>query len=379
MSAARVAVAAPPPVPTPGAGAPSGRRREPPPPRAALRAARVADAATIDAAELVDASRSHAVTLVTLPDGRAFVVKRVSAEARAAGRSLAAELYAYRLASWRPALAAILPAPVLLDERRQVLALVAAPGDQLLAAHCTQTGFPAAELAAALGRALAALHAATTGVSLPTVAGCGILAIPDTPEADRHLGGPSEAAEAVAREITDDALLAASLRRTQAAVRPSCLIHADVKWDNAVLDPGPPARVLLFDLELSGHGDPAWDVGSALADTASLAVRLHGLAALASDPARWLSPALAALLCAYASHPGAEPSPDFADRIAGCWTARTVHLALECAAAVDDHRHPVVRDLLAAARRLADAGPAVTAAVHAALAAARPRAPADTE
>ena len=67
-------------------------------------------------------------------------------------------------------------------------------------------------------------------------------------------------------------------------------------------------------------------------------------------PGRWVSPALGALLAAYAGHAGATASlPDFAQRVTGCWFGRTVHLALECASAVGDATHPAVQDMLAAA------------------------------
>ena len=263
---------------------------EPPDARAVLRAAAVADPEAIDSCRLHDQSRSHTVTLAELPDGSAYVVKRLSRDAHETGRSLAAELYTYRLASWRPDLAAVLPTPVHLDERRQVLALVAAPSAHLYPSQCLVAGFPAPVLAAALGRTLAALHVATTGVPLLTVAACGVFLLPDTPREDQRLGGDSVAASTVARVVVADGDLASALRHTAAAIKPSCLIHADVKWDNAVLGPGPPAHVQLFDLELSGRGDPAWDVGSALADTASLPLRLRGLDALPVDPGQWVTP-----------------------------------------------------------------------------------------
>jgi len=342
-----------------------GSWREPPEPRAVLRAAGVEEAG-IAAARLEDLSRSHSVTLAALPDGSAYVVKRVSRDAHAAGRSLAAELYAYRLASWRPELASVLPTAVHLDERRQVVALLAVPVEHLYPAQCLLPGFPSVDLAEALGRALGSLHAATAGVPLLTVAGCGVVHLPDTPEEDRLIGEGSAAALAVTRAIVADAVLAATLRRAAAVLRPSCLVHADVKWDNAVLDPGPPARVTLFDWELSGYGDPAWDVGAALADTVSLAVRLHGAQSVPADAVEWLDPPARALLAAYAAR---TPAADhgFAERVSVCWVARMLHLALECASSADDSDHPVVRDLLETAHRLAAQCDAVLPAVLRAL------------
>ena len=184
------------------------------------------------------------------------------------------------------------------------------------------------------------------------------------------IGDGSPAALEVARSAAGDPILAPVLRRGAAALRPDRLVHGDVKWDNAILDPGPPPRVRLFDWELSGHGDPAWDVASALADTVSLTVRLRGCAALPADPVAWVSPVLAALLVAYAEALRASEPLDggLGERVALLWAARSVHLALECAASIGAADAPVVSELLESARALAGAVDAVAAAVTAAMA-----------
>jgi aminoglycoside phosphotransferase (APT) family kinase protein len=46
----------------------------------------------------------------------------------------------------------------------------------------------------------------------------------------------------------------------------SCVIHNDFKFDNLVLDPGDPTRILgLFDWEMATVGDPLMDLGAAMA------------------------------------------------------------------------------------------------------------------
>jgi len=164
-----------------------------------------------------------------------------------------------------------------------------------------------------------------------------------TPE--RWLLGEGTAAARLATAIVDDPVLAAVLRRARAAMRRTCLVHGDVKWDNAVLDP---AAVTLFDWELSGAGDPAWDLGSALADTLSLTVRLRGRAALPSRPTAWVGPCETALLQGYG-----DIDHGLAERTCLAWVGRLLHLALECASAVDDPHHPAVTGLHDTARTLA--------------------------
>ena len=138
---------------------------------------------------------------------------------------------------------------------------------------------------------------------------------------------------------------------------PGALVHGDVKWDNVVLDPH---GMQLFDWELSGAGDPAWDLGSAVADTISRPARMQGRAALPPDPADWVDACVAALLGGYGD-------PELAERTTLAWAGRTVHLALECAAATDDAQHPAVVGLLDSARALAAAVDAVVPVVRDAL------------
>jgi hypothetical protein len=326
---------------------PAGRK--PPSVRSVLSFAGVGDQTVTAAAHLEDVSRSHTVTRARLPDGSGYVIKQLPGSAQAAGRSLKAELYTYRLASWRPDLAALLPTCVHLDERRQLVVLQAAPPEHLYAARVADPGFPQPEFGAALGRSLALFHAATAGLPTVSVANCGVIALPDTPADERRLGDDSVAGrEAIAMMCADDEVCEV-LRATAVLFKPSCLIHGDVKWDNVILDDGPPPRVQLFDWELSGLGDPAWDLGSALADTVALPTRSPPHSGLAAE---WLRETERALLTAYCT---AAPTveADFAERVAGCWCARLAHLALECAAAIGDAAHPRVVSLLESAKYIA--------------------------
>jgi aminoglycoside phosphotransferase (APT) family kinase protein len=339
------------------AGAQSARKdswREPPPPRSVLVAAGLADQTASAAAHLEDVSRSHAVTRAVLPDGRSYVIKQLPSGAHAAGRSLKAELYTYRLASWREDLAALLPQCVHLDERRQLVVTQAAPAHHLYSARIGDPLFPQPEVGAALGRTLALLHSATADLPTVSVANCGVIALPDTPAEQRRLGDDSPSGKQAIARVCDDDDICGILRATVASFSPSCLIHGDVKWDNIVVDDGPPPNVLLFDWELSGRGDPAWDLGSALADTVTLPTRSLPTRSSPSTGqcADWVGETERAMLAAYGAA-APQAGSDFAGRVAGCWSARIAHLALECAAATENAWNPRVSALLDTAKMFA--------------------------
>jgi aminoglycoside phosphotransferase (APT) family kinase protein len=326
-----------------------------------LLAAGIAGPGELAGAAVHDVSRSHRVWLVELADGSAYVVKRGGAHG--AGRSLDAELYAYRLAAWRTGLSTVFPRAFHLDERHQIVVLHAFPHHQLYSHRMAEPGFPSTRLATGLGEVLATLHAATTDLPLPTAANCGVLYLPDVPEQDWQIGGDSASATAVARAAVGDSSITDALRNGAALSRPRCLVHGDVKWDNIVLDEELPTGVRIFDWELSGRGDPAWDVGCALADTTFLPIRLHGLTALPAHADGWFPPAAGALLASYAASRRMPADDDdwanFADRTTLDWIGRGVQLAVECASSVGDPEHPAITDLLVAIRRLIDTYPEV--------------------
>lgn len=362
--------------------APKGSWREPPPPRSVLVAAGLTDQIASEATCLEDVSRSHAVTRALLPDGRSYVIKQLPSGAHAAGRSLKAELYAYRLASWREDLAALLPHCVHLDERRQLVVTQAAPAHQLYSARIGDPLFPQPDIGAALGRALALLHTATADLPTVSVANCGVIALPDTPAEQRRLSDDSPSGKQAIARVCDDDDISGVLRTTAASFSPTCLIHGDVKWDNIVVDDGPPPKVLLFDWELSGRGDPAWDLGSALADTLTLPTRslptlspptrslptpsLPTPSLQAAQCADWVGETARAMLEAYGAA-APQAGADFAGRVAGCWSARIAHLALECAAATENAWHPRVSALLEAAKVVAQQYESVVDTVRAAM------------
>ncbi|MFI6538740.1 phosphotransferase [Nonomuraea sp. NPDC050547] len=215
-------------------------------------------AAGIDAAgaEIVDLSRFHDVRLAA-----GHVVKRLSRSARDSGRDLAAELLAYRLAGWNDALAAAVPRAVLLDERAQVL-VIGAAGRPL-------TAFTA-QSAASLGELCSGWHRATSGLPIPPTRSAGILRLPDTSPEEWAL--TTDAARGLGARLAADPLLSDVLREGAAAWRAGCLVHGDLKADNCVVAGD---RIRVIDWELSGLGDPAWDVACVIADQLAFHTGAH--------------------------------------------------------------------------------------------------------
>jgi hypothetical protein len=307
----------------------------PPDPRLAAAAAGIAGAAE---GRLTDLGRSHLVHRVDAAGG-SVVVKRAGEAARAAGRTLDAELFVYRLGTWRRGVADVLPRALLIDERRGVLVLEAAPAEDVASMALAAGWRPDPDMAAALGRALAGVHAGARGVPVPHEVSSGVLDLPHAGSAVLGLDRAKGLAETVGR----DPVLAGALERAARSWTPSCLVHGDVKWDNCLIqrDATPPT-VRLVDWELAGWGDPAWDLAAALAQGSALALGEPS----AADAGQ------AALVAGYASV-GGRDAPARTGRF---WPARVVHLALECAEAGADD---VADELLDTARALAAVGDAL--------------------
>lgn len=305
-----------------------------------LAAAQVAGLAGARQARVTPVGSSHAVTRVDAVGGS--VVVKTLKPGLAEHRGLAAEAFAYRLAGWNDDLAGVLPAALLVDERRAVLVLEAGPPETVGGALVASGALPSTAACVALGRALATVHRATAGTPLPHPTNAGVLDLPGSSPEQLHL----TTARTLALHLAEDPVLAACLQRGRAAWRAGCLVHGDVKWDNCLvaLEEDPP-RVRLIDWELSGWGDPAWDLGTFLAQASALELARG----------RPAEPDQRALVRAYAAAAEADPSP--LSRLVDYWPARLVHLALECAEAGGDQFARALVDrarVLAAAREDTD-------------------------
>lgn len=125
-------------------------------------------------------------------------------------------------------------------------------------------------LAAALGRALAALHAVAPDDEQLRRDAPWVLALHRPPlEALRYF---SEASARLVKRLQADAPLCVALDELRADWAAVALVHRDVKWANCIAHPAPGggssrlSRVKLVDWEMAGWGDPAFDVGSAFSD-----------------------------------------------------------------------------------------------------------------
>src|SRR5262249_49891162 len=133
--------------------------------------------------------------------------------------------------------------------------------------------------------------------------------------------------------------------------RPSCLIHGDIRRENWVLAGARPPRALkLIDWELSGRGDPAWDLGSVLAEILLDRVRSGRAARAESAPLH--EPLFASFARAYRAGSGLVDlsRSEECDKIVLFAAARLLHIALEWTEAGSSQADVVVE----CARALAD-------------------------
>jgi len=275
-------------------------------------------------------TRSHRVAHVTAPDGRRVIVKQPMHDVRR-GRDLSRELFVYRLATWIPALSNVLPATLHVDEHRQVLVIESLANgrwpDEIETVPITSAG-----IACQLGRAMAGWHRATLNVPMATSLASGILHLPDA--LPLAIEGRSDSGRTFMASTAADPELAAALREGAAIYRPACLIHGDIRPENWLLRrSGTQPTLAMIDWEMSGLGDPAWDLASGCAECILQAVRTS--MTRTDDGDGWpvvVEAAVRELVAAYANVEGAplrEPS-DWA-RVVLFAVARLLHVATEWA------------------------------------------------
>jgi aminoglycoside phosphotransferase (APT) family kinase protein len=307
-----------------------------------------------DAALRMDAaSSSHALFRVTAPDGRAAVVKQLTEKAAQRGRNLAREMFVYRLARWMPAIATLVPRPIVIDERRGLLVV-----ESLASGPAWPDPSDVASVASVchqLGKAMAAWHSSTNGLGAWPSLGAGVLGLPDSLDEARHDRPPST--QALMDSIAADEVLAGALREAGSAYSHRCLVHGDLRRENWILDRrnGSPS-LKVFDWELSGTGDPAWDIGSFVAEAVLEQIREHRLARARSSvwpPA--IEGPMKAFLRAYSSNNGLLDGRESKswEMVTLCTVGRMLHVACECADCAADANCWPISDIVNSASALA--------------------------
>ena len=165
--------------------------------------------------------------------------------------------------------------------------------------------------------------------------------------------------------------VAAGFREARRTWRPTALVHGDLRWTNLVRDGRPAAPPLrLVDWELACIGDPAWDIGSVLADIVATTVlwcptaQRHDPAAAATHflrayrtrsaitDASW--PALVVRSVRLAGVRLVQTMVEYGHGSPGEFTAARDAL-IPWLAVLLDHPEPIGLDLAEAAQPLADA------------------------
>ena len=217
---------------------------------------------------VVEGSMSHRAFRVAVGGAPRLFVK-VADPVRSAGRDLRAEAAVYRLARASPSLAAVVPRCHAIRDGDATIVLEAVPGIPLSDTPLAAGGAAGAsrEVLSAYGRAVALVHANRP----PPFGEPPWLPASLEPPWAEHAGLPEPsrrlllglAATPAARE---------GFRRAAASWRAEGLIHADLRWSNALVAAQRlPPRIWLVDWELACVGDPAWDLASVLADIAAAA------------------------------------------------------------------------------------------------------------
>jgi Ser/Thr protein kinase RdoA (MazF antagonist) len=277
---------------------------------------------------VVDASRRNCVYLATTRSGPTFVVKQATPRNASA---LSHEATVLRVLAEAPGVAPHVPAVVHEDDGLVVLRTP--PGGRDWADH--RGRFPSIP-ARLLGRILAALH--RLPADIPPGAGpmWGLL-LPEPPH-ELVLDLSTGAQDLVARIQASDSVCS-RLEELRASSSSAALVHGDLRWENCLALPAPGGRrrtrVLLVDWELADRADPAFDVGSVLAEylrvwvgSVPIVERAEParLRTFARHPLQAVEPAMQAFWSSYRS---ASRRPPALGRVMELTAVRLLEIAIE--------------------------------------------------
>lgn len=275
--------------------------------------------------EVVDVSRRNRNVEVLTGPGVGFFVKQGVGPDRAATVANEADTYRRLAGETEPnGLDRYLPRYFDYDPLRHVLVLGLVPGSQSLHEYHATRGRFSVTLARALGNALAHVHAMAgpdeendrhgqVGKS-PWVLS---LHRPDLGVLQRLSGATIELVKTL-QQIPDLCDHLDSLRLEWNA---TTLVHNDVRWDNCLVSATPDTnrvtRLKLIDWELSGAGDPGWDIGCAFSEYLAFwltSIPITGDAPpdrhlhLSRHPIEQMQPAIRSLWASYLLRVGADPA-----------------------------------------------------------------------
>jgi Ser/Thr protein kinase RdoA (MazF antagonist) len=307
---------------------------------------------------------SHPVWRVSVGGVPRAVLKAFGPSRGGTDGEAAREAAVLALAADRPAVAALVPRQLEWAGAGTVIATAVAPGVPALREGLPEDQWPG--LVAALAAPLAAFHRATRDLAAPDALPHPVLEGPPhwslrlfDGDAPRELWAARPLSEIMAAAAAPETV--AALRRARGAWRRLCLVHADLKQDNVLLDEAStPPHATVVDWEMARIGDPAWDLAGPLS-------RLL----LAAGEVPWTETTEAALRRWVAAYAEAArlPAPALAQRTvlyAGAW--------LLMSALTQASLHPpgqafeAVRPVLVAAANAFATADAVTARAVAALA-----------
>jgi aminoglycoside phosphotransferase (APT) family kinase protein len=206
---------------------------------------------------VVDASRRNCVFLAKTSSGPTFVVKQAMS---GDGSALAHEAAVLQQLADVAGLAGHVPAVVHFES--DCLVLCTPGGARDWSEHQGRFARISARI---LGRILAVLHGLPTDLPDAEIWG---LQLPEPPR-ELVLDLSAGALDLLAR-IQESDFVCERLAELSRADGDRGVVHGDLRWENCLALPAPGARrrtrVLLVDWELAGRGDPAFDVGSVLAE-----------------------------------------------------------------------------------------------------------------
>lgn len=277
---------------------------------------------------IVDVSRRNCVFLVSTSSGPVFVVKQATP---GEGSLLAHEASVLRQLAGAGDLAPHVP--TVLHHEAGCLVLRTPAGARDWSDH--RGRFPRIP-ARSLGHVLARLHRLHMDLPQSAHPAWGLL-LPEPPH--EFVLDLSAGAQDLLARIQASSAMCERLDALRDAATDGVLVHGDLRWDNCLALPAPGSRrrtrVLLVDWELADRADPAFDVGSVLAEYLRVwvgsipivdPVEPGRLVHRALHPLRRMQPAIGAFWSAYA---GASAQPPPLRRVVELAGVRLLQTAVE--------------------------------------------------